>query len=245
MTPRIKAALLGALVVVLAPALLPTFYVTLAGFIGLATLVALGLVLLTGISGQTSFGQASFVGLVGLRHDAADQTRWPTANCRIGGRSAGRRHHRVAAGPDHRTPVGPLPRTGLRRMGHVVLLVVRHAAPAARLQRHRRHPAAHSRPTLRRQPAHQSRRHPDCSGNRHDDVGEPARQPHRPSHPHAERRAPDGREHGHRHRAPEPPGIRHRRSSTPASPGSCSRISSASSAQRRSASAPASTTCSW
>ncbi len=48
---------------ILAPLLLPPFYVTLAGYIGLATLVALGLVLLTGISGQTSFGQASFVGL--------------------------------------------------------------------------------------------------------------------------------------------------------------------------------------
>jgi branched-chain amino acid transport system permease protein len=40
-----------------------TFYVTLFGYVGLATLVALGLVLLTGISGQTSFGQATFVGL--------------------------------------------------------------------------------------------------------------------------------------------------------------------------------------
>src|SRR5215475_4173107 len=48
---------------ILAPLLLPPFYVTLAGYIGLATLVALGLVLLTGVSGQTSFGQASFVGL--------------------------------------------------------------------------------------------------------------------------------------------------------------------------------------
>ncbi|HJS86684.1 MAG TPA: ATP-binding cassette domain-containing protein, partial [Acetobacteraceae bacterium] len=46
-----------------APFLLPTFYVTLFGYVGLATLVALGLVLLTGVSGQTSFGQASFVGL--------------------------------------------------------------------------------------------------------------------------------------------------------------------------------------
>jgi branched-chain amino acid transport system permease protein len=53
----------AALAIVLAPMLLPAFYVTLAGYIGLATLVALGLVLLTGISGQTSFGQASFVGL--------------------------------------------------------------------------------------------------------------------------------------------------------------------------------------
>jgi branched-chain amino acid transport system permease protein len=50
-------------VTILVPLLLPPFYVTLAGYIGLATLVALGLVLLTGISGQTSFGQASFVGL--------------------------------------------------------------------------------------------------------------------------------------------------------------------------------------
>jgi branched-chain amino acid transport system permease protein len=50
-------------VIVLVPVALPEFYVTLLGYVGLATLVALGLVLLTGISGQTSFGQASFVGL--------------------------------------------------------------------------------------------------------------------------------------------------------------------------------------
>ncbi len=49
--------------VILIPALLPEFYVTLFGYVGLATLVALGLVLLTGISGQTSFGQATFVGI--------------------------------------------------------------------------------------------------------------------------------------------------------------------------------------
>ena len=50
-------------VVVIVPDVLPAFYVTLFGYVGLASLVALGLVLLTGISGQTSFGQASFVGL--------------------------------------------------------------------------------------------------------------------------------------------------------------------------------------
>jgi ABC-type branched-subunit amino acid transport system ATPase component/ABC-type branched-subunit amino acid transport system permease subunit len=49
--------------VLLFPTILPTFYVTLFGYVGLGTLVALGLVLLTGVSGQTSFGQASFVGL--------------------------------------------------------------------------------------------------------------------------------------------------------------------------------------
>ena len=52
-----------AILIVLIPAILPTFYVTLLGTVGMATLVALGLVLLTGVSGQTSFGQASFVGL--------------------------------------------------------------------------------------------------------------------------------------------------------------------------------------
>ncbi len=49
--------------VFVAPAVLPAFYITLFGYVGLATLVAVGLVLLTGISGQTSFGQATFVGL--------------------------------------------------------------------------------------------------------------------------------------------------------------------------------------
>jgi ABC-type branched-subunit amino acid transport system ATPase component/ABC-type branched-subunit amino acid transport system permease subunit len=57
-------ALFAAIVaVVLVPAVLPAFYVTLFGYVGLGALVALGLVLLTGVSGQTSFGQASFVGL--------------------------------------------------------------------------------------------------------------------------------------------------------------------------------------
>lgn len=47
----------------LAPVLLPEFYVTLVNYIGLYALVALGLVLLTGVGGLTSFGQAAFVGL--------------------------------------------------------------------------------------------------------------------------------------------------------------------------------------
>ncbi|WZB62118.1 branched-chain amino acid ABC transporter ATP-binding protein/permease [Achromobacter xylosoxidans] len=47
----------------LAPPFLPPFYVTLLNYIGLYALVALGLVLLTGVGGLTSFGQAAFVGL--------------------------------------------------------------------------------------------------------------------------------------------------------------------------------------
>ena len=47
----------------LGPLLLPEFYVTLLNYIGLYAIVALGLVLLTGVGGLTSFGQAAFVGV--------------------------------------------------------------------------------------------------------------------------------------------------------------------------------------
>ncbi|MBS7698546.1 MULTISPECIES: branched-chain amino acid ABC transporter ATP-binding protein/permease [unclassified Chelatococcus] len=42
---------------------LPEFYITILNYVGLYTLVALGIVLLTGAVGITSFGQAAFVGL--------------------------------------------------------------------------------------------------------------------------------------------------------------------------------------
>ena len=42
---------------------LPAYWVTLGNYIGLYAIVALGLVLLTGVGGLTSFGQAAFVGL--------------------------------------------------------------------------------------------------------------------------------------------------------------------------------------
>lgn len=45
------------------PFFAPPFWVTLGNYIGLYSIVALGLVLLTGVAGQTSFGQAAFVGL--------------------------------------------------------------------------------------------------------------------------------------------------------------------------------------
>jgi ABC-type branched-subunit amino acid transport system ATPase component/ABC-type branched-subunit amino acid transport system permease subunit len=41
----------------------PEFWITQLNYIGLASLVVLGLVLLTGIGGLTSFGQAAFVGI--------------------------------------------------------------------------------------------------------------------------------------------------------------------------------------
>ena len=43
------------------PLVAPQFWVTLGNYVGLYSLVALGLVLLTGVAGQTSFGQAAFV----------------------------------------------------------------------------------------------------------------------------------------------------------------------------------------
>ena len=53
-----------AILVLIAPftGLLPPYWVTLFDYIGISTLVALGLVLLTGVGGMTSFGQAAFVG---------------------------------------------------------------------------------------------------------------------------------------------------------------------------------------
>ncbi|WP_050483168.1 branched-chain amino acid ABC transporter ATP-binding protein/permease [Pseudomonas sp. Ant30-3] len=62
MSPRyLLLALL--LVVGVAPLLLPPYYVTLLNYIGMYAMVVLGLVLLTGVGGMTSFGQAAFVGL--------------------------------------------------------------------------------------------------------------------------------------------------------------------------------------
>jgi len=61
-----------ALCVALIPLLFSNFAVSLMNDIGIASLVALGLVLLTGIGGATSFGQAAFVGI------AAYATAWLT-----------------------------------------------------------------------------------------------------------------------------------------------------------------------
>ena len=56
-------AALAAAVLVLGPLLLPAAAITPLNYIGLHALVCLGLVLLAGMAGLTSFGQAAFVGL--------------------------------------------------------------------------------------------------------------------------------------------------------------------------------------
>src|SRR6478609_10708184 len=45
------------------PIHVPEYWITLLNYIGLYSIVAIGLVLLTGIGGMTSFGQAAFVGV--------------------------------------------------------------------------------------------------------------------------------------------------------------------------------------
>jgi ABC-type branched-subunit amino acid transport system ATPase component/ABC-type branched-subunit amino acid transport system permease subunit len=59
---RIALAVFAAFLVA-APFLLSEFTITLMNYIGLATLVTLGLVLLTGVAGLMSFGQQAFVGM--------------------------------------------------------------------------------------------------------------------------------------------------------------------------------------
>ncbi len=60
---RLQWPLLFAAIAVFAVLPVPEFWITQANYIGIASLAVLGLVLLTGIGGLTSFGQAAFVGI--------------------------------------------------------------------------------------------------------------------------------------------------------------------------------------
>src|SRR3954462_192194 len=62
-----------AVFIAIAPALFASFTITLMNYIGIYAIAALGLVLLTGCAGLTSFGQAAFVGI------GAYATAWYTA----------------------------------------------------------------------------------------------------------------------------------------------------------------------
>ena len=81
-TPRVLT-LVFIVALALAWGWLPPFTVTVLSNIGLYALVAVGLVLLTGVGGMTSFGQAAFVGM------GAYATAWictsPTAAGWLGG----------------------------------------------------------------------------------------------------------------------------------------------------------------
>ena len=99
--------------------MLGKFGVSLLNDIGIAALVALGLVLLTGVGGATSFGQAAFVGIAAyatrLAHHRAGRCRRGSASCsrwrspalaalaigvltlRLGGHFLPLSHHRLGA----------------------------------------------------------------------------------------------------------------------------------------------------
>jgi branched-chain amino acid transport system permease protein len=63
MTPKLAGSAAVAVLMVLAVSgILPPYWVTLLNYLGIAALVALGLVVLTGVGGMTSFGHAAFVG---------------------------------------------------------------------------------------------------------------------------------------------------------------------------------------
>ncbi len=68
---------LVALMLALLPLLLSSFGVGMMNDIGIGAMVALGLILLTGIGGVTSFGQAAFVGI------AAYSTAWLTTTMQL------------------------------------------------------------------------------------------------------------------------------------------------------------------
>ncbi len=71
---NLALVLLAAAVPVTALLPLPDFWIAQLNYIGLYALVSLGLVLLTGVGGLTSFGQAAFVGI------GAYTTAWLTLN---------------------------------------------------------------------------------------------------------------------------------------------------------------------
>ncbi|RZI79163.1 MAG: branched-chain amino acid ABC transporter permease, partial [Rubrivivax sp.] len=74
-----KSHNLGLLILALAIPLaavlpLPDFWITQLNYIGMYSMTVLGLILLTGVGGLTSFGQAAFVGI------GAYTTAWLTLN---------------------------------------------------------------------------------------------------------------------------------------------------------------------
>ena len=73
-TPKHAAMGAAVLVMLLLPQLVGNFVVSLFNDIGIAALVVIGLVLLSGVGGATSFGQAAFVGI------AAYASAWLTTN---------------------------------------------------------------------------------------------------------------------------------------------------------------------
>ena len=109
------AAFVAGLVAV--PFVAPQFWVTLGNYIGLYSIVALGLVLLTGVAGQTSFGQAAFVGL-GAYATAYLTTKYGTSPWfTLAGRPRADGRDRAVPGLHHAADEGALPAARRRSPG--------------------------------------------------------------------------------------------------------------------------------
>ena len=131
-----------------APLYVGAFRITLLNYVGVYALAALGLVLLTGIGGMVSMGQAAFVGI------AAYATAWATT---IGGYSPwiglvlALVLTALAAAAIGVTDVAPgraFPGLEHGRLGAVDLLFVRQPDGARPLHRHLRHSAGLDRGVL-------------------------------------------------------------------------------------------------
>jgi branched-chain amino acid transport system ATP-binding protein len=131
---------LAALVFGLLP--LPAYWITLANYIGLYSIVALGLVLLTGVGGLTSFGQAAFVGLgayaTAYLSTAHGLSPWLglVVGLVVTAASA------LFIGAIMLRLSGHYPAAGHHRLGPVAVLPVREPGIPRQVRRHRRHPAA-------------------------------------------------------------------------------------------------------
>ena len=187
------------LLMLLLPALpVPDFWITQSNYIGLYALVALGLVLLTGVAGLTSFGQAAFVGV------GAYTAAFLTVKLRrvaLAG-AAGRRRPR---GRSRRCVLGAIT---LRMSGHYLPLAtiawglalyytMGNMELAGQVRRHPGRAHAHA---VRHRPGHRARpARADLGLRAAGGLGlrQPARLAPRPRDPRAQERRHDGRGDGH------------------------------------------------
>ena len=141
------------LLIFLVPAVLSPFFLRDAAQLHRpVAMVALGLVLLTGVGGLTSFGQAAFVGLgaytTAVLTTTPDLPGWiawagALAVAHPAGRAGADRHWWRCLGSLTPQAVGPLPAAGHHRLGHQPVLPVRHHGVPRRPHRHQRHSGHH------------------------------------------------------------------------------------------------------
>ena len=117
-----------------APLLLPEFYVTLLQLHRPLQPGCPGLVLLTGVGGLTSFGQAAFVGLGAYATAYLSTSVRPVALARPAGRPRAHRRGGPAAGRTDPASVRALSADRHPGLGHQPLLPVRQPAESRRVQ---------------------------------------------------------------------------------------------------------------